>query len=300
MNLSYFIVDDDSGSRRMLERIIADDELGEVIGSAPSGQEAVPQILLARPDIVLIDLLMPDMDGIETMERLKNQNFSGQFIMISQVVNKDMVGEAYLKGVEFFIHKPINRTEVRSILQKIAEQVRLKQSLLAIKQSLAGLDHSYTAPKKASKKETVLSILNDMGIAGEAGCGDIVAMMEYLLDNQTAKTAFPPLKELYEAIARKTKSAESDVKKESRAIEQRVRRTIFAAISNLASIGSMDYAHPKFEYYAPRFFDFQDIRIRMKELEEEGDISKVKLNIKKFLMVLYLETLEKMDTGYKN
>lgn len=300
MNLKYFIVDDDPGSRRMLERIIEDNDLGEVTGSASSGQEAIPEILMARPDIVLIDLLMPELDGIETMERLKNQNFTGQFIMISQVVNKEMVGEAYLKGVEFFIHKPINRTEVKSVLQKTAEQARLKQSLLAIKQSLAGIDQPYIIPKKASNKETVLSILRDMGIAGEAGCSDIVAMMEYLLDSHTDKTAFPPLKDLYEAVAHKTKSTECDVKKESRAIEQRVRRTIFAAINNLSSIGSMDYAHPKFEYYAPRFFDFQDIRVRMKELEEEGDSTKVKLNIKKFLMVLYLETLEKMDTGYKN
>ena len=60
--------------------------------------------------------------------------------MISQIVNKEMVGEAYEKGVEFFIHKPINRIEVHSILKKTAEQFRLKNSLIAIRESLAHMD----------------------------------------------------------------------------------------------------------------------------------------------------------------
>ena len=62
----------------------------------------------------------------------------------------------------------------------------------------------------------------------------------------------------------------------------------------MASIGLTDYAHPKFEYYAPLFFDFNDVRTKMKELEKEETKSKVKINVKKFLHVLYLETLEKL------
>ena len=62
--------------------------------------------------------------------------------MISQIVNKEMVGEAYEKGVEFFIHKPINRVEVQSILKKTAEQYRLKNSLITIRESLAHIGTS--------------------------------------------------------------------------------------------------------------------------------------------------------------
>ena len=56
--------------------------------------------------------------------------------MISQVVNKEMVAEAYEKGVEFFIHKPINKIEVEMVLRKTEEQYRLKNSIQAIRQSL--------------------------------------------------------------------------------------------------------------------------------------------------------------------
>lgn len=290
MSLRYFIIDDDMGSRRMLEQIIEDDDMGEITGTAESGEAAIPQILASRPDIVLIDFLMPELDGIETMERLQKQGFDGQFIMISQVINKEMVGEAYEKGVGFFIHKPINRTEVHSILQKTAEQIQLKRSLMAIKLSLAGIESAPSPARKMSPKEQILSILSDMGIVGEPGCNDMVSMIEYLLDQKISSSQFPPLKDLYEAVAGKSK----DVKKESKAIEQRIRRTVLTALNNLASLGAMDYANPKFEYYAPRFFDFQDVRLRMRELEEEEEATKAKLNIKKFLQVLYLETLEKM------
>lgn len=93
-------------SRRMLEKVITEGELGIVVGKAESGVKALSSILSLQPDIVLIDLLMPGLDGIETMEQLKGQGFPGQFIMISQIVNKEMVEEAYEQGVEFLF---INR-----------------------------------------------------------------------------------------------------------------------------------------------------------------------------------------------
>lgn len=289
MKLRYFIVDDDTASRRMLEKIISEAELGVVVGEAESGFDSIPLVLSIHPDVVLIDFLMPKLDGIETIEQLRAQGFQGQFVMISQVVNKEMVGEAYEKGVEFFIHKPINRLEVQSILKKNAEQSRLRQSLMAIRESLAYVESTRYRPKQRSVKEIVHSILNEMGIIGEAGSGDMVVMMEYLIHRKDTTALLPPLKELYEAIS----CSEKDVKKETKSMEQRIRRAIMAALNNLASLGTFDYTNPKFEYYAPRYFEFQEIRVRMKELDQEFmEPTKVKINIKKFLQVLFLDTVE--------
>ena len=118
-------MDDDRASRMMLKNIITEGDLGVVIGEAESGTKGLKSIMSMHPDVVLIDFLMPELDGIETIEHLKKDGFEGQFIMISQVVNKEMVAEAYEKGVEFFIHKPINRVEVRSILKRTADQFKL-------------------------------------------------------------------------------------------------------------------------------------------------------------------------------
>lgn len=292
--MRYFIVDDDTASRKMLAKIITGGELGDVVGEAESGVKSLPLIHSTNPDFVLIDLLMPELDGIETMEQLRMQGFQGQFIMISQIVNKEMVGEAYEKGVEFFIHKPINCVEVQSILKKMSEQSRLRNSLMTIRESLAHIGTTTVSPKKQSVKEIVYSLLNDLGIISETGSEDMVLMMEFLMNRKERSVQFPPLKDLYEAVASLYKKDDKDIKKESKSIEQRIRRTILAAVTNFASLGSIDYMNPKFEHYAPRYFEFEEIRRRMKEIEKNSNEStKVKINIKKFLQVLYLDTAEK-------
>ncbi|QED50004.1 response regulator [Cytobacillus dafuensis] len=292
--MRYFIIDDDMASRKMLEKIIVEEEIGHVIGVAENGQKAIQSILSTRPDFVLIDFLMPEMDGIETIEQLRMQGFKGKFIMISQIVNKEMVGEAYEKGVEFFIHKPINRIEVHSILKRTAEQFHLKHSLLTIRESLAHIESPNFSQRLRSVREIALSILNDMGIIGEVGSKDMVLMLEILMNRNNSSTVLPPLKELYEAVAI-SKGADGDnIKKESKSIEQRIRRAIIAALNSLASLGTIDYTNPKFEYYAPRYFDLQEIRVQMKKIESDStETMKAKINIKKFLQVLYVETVEK-------
>jgi two-component system response regulator YcbB len=278
----------------MLAKIITEGGLGVVIGEAESGKKSLPFILSTQPDFVLIDFLMPELDGIETIEQLQNEGFRGRFIMISQVVNKEMVGEAYERGVEFFIHKPINRIEVSSILKKTAEQLQLKNSLLQIRESLVNLGPNTKKQPKRNVKENVLSILNDMGIVGEAGSNDIVSIIEILMENGDYNAQFPPLKELYVAVAQKMDAR--NVEKESKAIEQRIRRTIIVAVNNLASLGSIDYTSPEFEYYAPRYFDFGEIRSRMKQIQENDDTPmKVKVNSKKFLQMLYREVVDKYN-----
>ncbi len=60
-------------------------------------------------------------------------------------------------------------------------------------------------------------------------------------------------------------------------------------MNNLATLGSIDYTNPEFEYYAPRYFDFQEIR----NLMNDHITTKTKVNIRKFLQVLYLEVRDK-------
>ncbi len=291
--MRYFIVDDDRASRMMLNHIINESMLGTVIGEAANGEEAIPQILMTQPDFVLIDLLMPHLDGIATIERLSENRFNGSFIMISQVVNKEMVAEAYEKGVEFFIHKPINKIEVQTILRKTEEQHRLKSSIQAIRQSLTSFETPQMQVKK-TVRDHVQSILNDMGIVGEVGSEDITKIIEQLVSEKHNLAPLPPLKEIYEKLAMLTKTSPDDILKESKAIEQRIRRTILAAMINLANLGIVDYTNSEFEYYAPRYFDLTDIRQLMNQIERNSE-RKAKVNIKKFIQVLYSDILHRIE-----
>lgn len=296
MKLSIIIVDDDIVSRSMLEDIIEESSMGELKGTANGGLEGTDMILALKPDVVLIDLLMPDQDGIETIAKLKASGYVGKFIMISQVENKDMVGTAYQQGIEFFIHKPINRVEVEHVLSKVNEQWKYERYLMEIRQSLAKLNigESPAVPKIRSVREVCRPLLMDLGIIGENGSKDIMAMMEYMIEHKQV-TELPSLKELYEAVAQIYKETDKEVEKEVKAIEQRIRRTIIAALTNMASIGLTDYSNPKFEHYAPLYFDFQDVRMKMRAMEVDQPADKGKVNIKKFLHVFYMETLEKMN-----
>jgi two-component system, response regulator YcbB len=292
--MRYFIVDDDRASRVMLSNIINDCILGTVIGEASSGIEAIPQILMTQPEFVLIDLLMPEMDGISTIKHLKQNGYTGNIIMISQITNKEMVAEAYREGIEFFIHKPINRIEVETVLRKTEEQYRLKYSILAIRKSLANFEQPDTSHRKKTTRDHVQTVLNDMGIVGEVGSEDIIHLIEQLVLEKNKIAPLPPLKELYEKLAIVTKTTPDDISKETKAIEQRIRRTIFAAMINLANLGIVDHTNAEFEYYGPRFFDFTEIRTLMSQIELNKD-KKVKINIKKFIQVLFSEIINKAD-----
>ena len=292
--MRYFIVDDDRASRNMLTSIINDATLGTVIGEASNGQEALSQILMTQPEFVLIDLLMPKLDGINTISHLRQNGYTGNIVMISQVTNKDMVAEAYQYGAEYFIHKPINKIEVESVLRKTEEQYRLKNSILAIRQSLSNFEQPNLLHRKKTTRDHIQTILNDMGIVAEVGSEDIIHIVEQLVLDKNKIAPLPPLKEIYESLAKMTKTTPDEISKESKAIEQRIRRTIFAAMINLANLGIVDHTNSEFEYYAPRFFDFTDIRILMSQIEANSE-RKVKVNIKKFIQVLFSEIISKVE-----
>ncbi len=122
MKTRLYVVDDDYGIRTILGNIIEDYDLGILVGEAEEGAKAVEEIIQLNPDIALIDLLLPNMDGIEIIKRASEKGCDTQFIMISEVSSSAMISEAYKTGIEFYINKPINVIEVVSITRKAIEK----------------------------------------------------------------------------------------------------------------------------------------------------------------------------------
>ncbi len=291
--LNYYILDDDISTRKILARIINSELLGEVIGDNEQPHEAVKEIIRMQPAIVLIDLLMPGQDGIETVQQLKEMNFSGKFIMISQIENKDMVGKAYEVGVEYFIHKPINKIEVKSVINKVIEQIKMEKSLRTIQESLSLFPFSeqQSIDSKPSLEAVMREILTDLGILGETGSLDVMDLMK-LLKHSEEHFENIPLKTLYvQALQRKNLDTSE---KAIKAFEQRLRRAINQALTNLASLGLTDYMNPKFELYSSKFFDFSEVRLKMNELDEKNSTRNPRINIRKFLYAFYVEILGRM------
>lgn len=299
--MRFMIVDDDDAIRSMLTEIIEDYDLGKVVGEAENGAGIDNASLeMKHVDILLIDMLMPVLDGIQTVKSIKS-GFDGKIIMLSQVENKEMVGKAYALGVDCYITKPINRNEVVSVVKTASEHIRLKKLVSNIKSSLnTALFSEAPAGGRAPLGRKIVAageaLLSEMGIAGEKGCKDLLSILNFLYEFEQKNADprdFPCLKDIFSNISRdKIGGAdEPDIQKECKALEQRLRRTIFQALVNLASMGVIDYANPKFEEYAAKFFDFAEVRKVMLCLDndEKPHMSKSHINIKKFIKVLFLE-----------
>ena len=81
------------------------------------------------------------------------------------------------------------------------------------------------------------------------------------------------------------------MRKEVKAVEQRIRRTIQQVLEHLASLGLTDYANPTFEYYSSKLFDYTQVRMKMLELEGKvhNNSSHTRINIKKFIHAILME-----------
>ncbi len=302
--MRFFIVDDDMAIRLILTQIIEDENLGEIVGEASDGDQLEGSYLnLHKVDILFIDLLMPNRDGIETIRHLLN-DFKGKFIMISQVETKELIGEAYSLGVDYYIIKPINRIEMVTVIQKVVERIQLENSIHDIKASIGNLLHiKKPSPATAthSTEESITKIgeflLAELGILGHNGSRDLIDILHSLFSlrrNKTVEQDFPSLKDLILDISKKklgSSATQVDINREIKATEQRLRRVITSSLIHFASLGLTDYGNPKFENYASSFFDFTVVRQKMRELEVESStpITPTRVNTKKFIQVLFFE-----------
>ncbi|WP_019392534.1 response regulator [Priestia filamentosa] len=306
--MNYFIIDDDPAIRAMLTDMIEDEDLGNVVGEVEDGSLVDNGLLsLKKADVVLIDLLMPIRDGIETIRALAD-GFKGKFVMISQVEAKELIGEAYSLGAEYYITKPLNHLEITSILKKVNKKILLEQSIQGIQESLnLFIGHPQPPFVSSSHTKNIMeagrSLISDLGMIGERGNEDLLKILEFLQNEKQRLGSvymFPPLKEIFAGIAAEKlgeQAKESEILKEMKASEQRVRRALHQAIIHIASLGLTDYTNPKFESYSSTFFNFSEVRKKMLELEDKSKktSNQSRINIKKFIQTLFMEARQLME-----
>jgi two-component system, chemotaxis family, chemotaxis protein CheY len=114
------IVDDSNIMRRRIERSQNFDEL-ELIGTAGNGLEALELFKKADPDVVTMDLTMPQMDGIECISKLVELKPAIRILVISALADKATAVEAMEKGANGFLNKPFTD---RQLNEAIADLIR--------------------------------------------------------------------------------------------------------------------------------------------------------------------------------
>lgn len=121
--LSVVIVDDNDIMRTVLRGILRGDEY-EVIGEARNGVQAVEVALRMKPDIVCMDVMMPEKNGLEAMTEIKAERPDTGFIMITGSADPETVQDAIMFGAAGFIVKPFNAARVLDALKKLGARLR--------------------------------------------------------------------------------------------------------------------------------------------------------------------------------
>ncbi len=121
-SVHYLIVDDSVFARKNLGRII-ESFGGQVAGEAGDGLTAITEYERIKPDIVLMDITMPQMEGIEAVERIVRQHAEARIVMVSSVGYQENILAALQKGAKHFVQKPVKPEVLYEILRYVLSDV---------------------------------------------------------------------------------------------------------------------------------------------------------------------------------
>ena len=323
--MGIYIIEDDETMIEILEDLIEDQELGEVLGSSVDPMEALREVPEIAPDIVLVDFLMPGMDGAQLVRKLADAGCRAKFIMVSQVSSKDMIGKAYDAGIEFFISKPINLIEVRSVLNTVTQQIKNERTVEQLR-NLFMTEIGSGAPKKAQRSEEKKSGRAEEALAGNRPAGpemyeNGVPAGSAPVSQDSAEEAF--IRRLAQILVKLGMAGEKgsaditsvcrnlyrngkSMRRENvrsicgelsdapKSMEQRMRRAVQTGLTNLAHLGIEDFMNDTFTDYSSTLFLFEEVRAEMDYVRGKRPYGG-KVSLKKFIESLMLQAEQKTE-----
>lgn len=122
------VVDDIAETRENIRKLLQFEADIEVVGAARTGKEAVQLTDELKPDVVLMDINMPDMDGITATETIRQRNQVAQIVILSVQGDPNYMRRAMLAGARDFLTKPPMADELISAVRRAGEMARLERS----------------------------------------------------------------------------------------------------------------------------------------------------------------------------
>ena len=231
-HLSVAIADDNQRILDMLDDIIQTDKELDLVGKAKYGEEMCQIIKDRQPDVVLLDLIMPKMDGLTVMEQVNKQEFVDKrpyFIVLTAVGQEKITEDAFNKGANYYIMKPFNN---RMLLERIKFVRKMTHGTERRPEELV----TGQTPGGENLENRVTNMLHEIGIPahikGYHYLRDAIMMAVEDMDVLNAIT-----KILYPTVAKKYQTTSS-----------RVERAIRHAIEVAWSRGKLDTLDELFGY----------------------------------------------------
>jgi two-component system nitrogen regulation response regulator NtrX len=170
---TILVVDDEESILETLTGILEDE--GYIVIPASSGESALIKFSKNSPDIVLLDVWMPEMDGIETLKKIMETKNNACVVMISGHSNIDTAVHAIKLGAYDFLEKPLSLDKILILVKRALEKQSLESENIALKSTISQkMELIGESQKIIDLKETVMKAATSVGrviIYGESGSG---------------------------------------------------------------------------------------------------------------------------------
>lgn len=233
--LNVAIADDNERMVQLLDEIVTSDEDLQVVGTAKDGEEAYEIIRSKQPDVMLLDIVMPKLDGLALLERVRKDRTLKKcpnFIIVSAVGQDRITEDAFNLGVDYYIMKPFDNN---MIINRIKNTRRPRVNVSADIKRINTCEKK-PQPKQRDLESDVTSIIHEIGvpahIKGYQYLREAIVMSVNDIDMLNSIT-----KILYPTIAKKYQTTPSGV-------ERAIRHAIEVAWSR----GKMDTIDELFGY----------------------------------------------------
>jgi YesN/AraC family two-component response regulator len=164
-NLSVLIVEDEnSANQQMCDTF---NMLFDKVYTAYDGQEGLEIYKKERPSVVFCDLIMPKMDGVELVKKIKSMNKDQTIVVVSATDQLEKITESIKIGVSSFLPKPINSKDLIEVLKQIAtiskggKKIETKTFSIKIPLDMYKVIEDEAYDSKTSKNAIILDILKD-------------------------------------------------------------------------------------------------------------------------------------------
>ena len=174
--MKILVIDDEFGLRHALSRILGAE--GHDVVVAEDGASALQTINGTAPDLVLCDVRMPGMNGLEFLEQFRAKHGSGLVIMMSAYEDDEGVIEAMRRGAYDFIGKPFRADQLLLTIRKAVEREGLRQTVEQLQNELSALRAPSGIVGRGLAMQQVLAVAGKVArhpstvlITGESGTG---------------------------------------------------------------------------------------------------------------------------------
>lgn len=119
----FLIVDDSVFARKNMSKVV---EMagGVVVGEATTGREGIEQYFKLKPDLVIMDVSMPEMEGLEALARIKEKDKDARVIIVSSLGYQELVKKALSLGAKHFISKPFEPQKAAEIIRFVMKEIK--------------------------------------------------------------------------------------------------------------------------------------------------------------------------------